>query len=826
MREMAFVRAVGWLLLSVAILALDWFFPVEGAYATPSGAVWQGWVNSGVARLFPVVFVVLASVSVFSWWRLGVLLADGRTGESKSRFWLEGLCPLAFLPLLVAIRHGAAWIGVTLAAMAIPIGIPLLLMLCAERLTRPFFESAGRDRPCPKAPLPWRVFGLAFLSLAAIYFWQGKDRFIGGGDVCHYMAQTENLVAHGDLDLSNRMEREMRDADLAPEEEEEYLRYSHMRRNDKGRIYSVHAFGWPLLAWPFARVAGTAGIDFFSMLVAAWALVGVFASCLRCGASTPASVTATVAVGLSWFWNYTALSRLPEMLGCALCIWAFWASVAKADSGRRVVSAALATLCCACLPVAHMRFFPLAAVLYIGFLFSPSPREESPSRKRGRLSLTLASVALVLLSWALLWRSHRAMFSGVSSFSMSDIFMSHPTGIPGIFTNRRGAGPIFPLIWIFALAPVSVFRQRDRNVRAAGGIALAAEIVTLVSCCANPGTLEGACISARYYLQAIPPLIPFGARYLDQCGRSGRRWWFFLASMPILYLLFVSPHCSGGGLIHSPYGLWEFDAFRSFWMPLRNGYDPLPLGRAAASAVLPAVLMAVPWLLATRKPSRLACAAFFLLLSTGLAFGLASTRFLPPVDNCPANAFGQKHNWHSFRQIAGPKSASYAEMFNSTRGFPHAAIVISDHVQDKEGERGATFIRTRDIPQNDWAGRDIHWATLRKIVAKHAHKGAMAIHVAGEVVDGELLIGSALTHWILVPDDMAFGKGEFDLFLLVPHFNELIPVYAALRGNAGTARIDVLDVLPWAPELGQAVGPFPSGTVVVDALPEANRRRR
>ena len=195
--------------------------------------------------------------------------------------------------------------------------------------------------------------------------------------------------------------------------------------------------------------------------------------------------------------------------------------------------------------------------------------------------------------------------------------------------------------------------------------------------------------------------------------------------------------------------------------------------------------------------------------------------------------FGQKHNWHYFRQISGPKSASYAEMFKSTPDFQHGAMVISDIRQKKETpnpheekERDAVFFCTHDIPKNDWAGRDIHWITLRKIAAKHVPTGAIAIHLAGEVMDGDLLIASTLTQWILVPDDLVFEKGPFDFFLLVPNCSELIPVYAALRGNVGNARIDVLDILPWAPELGQAVGPFPPGTVVVDALPESNRRPR
>ena len=820
------VRVVCWLLLSIAIFTLDWFYPIEGAYATPSGAVLQGWASLEASRLFPYVFITLVSISFFSWRRTGFLVAKGDAPKTKLLSRLDGFRPLVFLPFLVALRHTPAWIGVTLAAMAPPIGIPLLVAECAARLTRHLFEVGGKYPQGVKAPPAWRVFVLALFVLAVVFFWQGKNRFVGGGDVCHYMIQTENLVEYGNLDLTDRVEQWMKDGKVAQKDQDEYISHSHMRRNDKGRIYSVHAFGWPLLAWPFARIAGIAGIDLFCMLTGAWALVGIYVSCLRCKASATASTTATVVVGLSWFWNYTALSHLPEMLGCALCIWAFWASLAKADPKRRMAAICMATLCCAYLPVAHMRFFPIAMALYIGFLSVRPPREHSSTRNRRYVVWTIASAALVLLSWALLWQNHRAMFSGVSSFAMSDIFMSRPMGIPGIFTNRRGAGTIFPLIWIFALAPIAVLLRRNRTLYAPALLAIGVEIITLVCCCANPGGLEGSCIFARYFLQAIPPLIPFGALYLDQCGRVGRRWWFFLGAMPVLYLLFISPACSGGGLLRSPYGLWEFDAFRSFWMPLRNAYDPLPLGQAAISTILPAALMIAPWTLATKRPSRLAYVFFSMLLISGIVSGLFSIRFLPPVDKCPANAFGQKHNWHYFRQISGPKGATYAELFRSTPAFHDGAIIISGHRHGNATESGEGFICTLDTPRNDWAGRDIHWTILRKIVAKHAHKGAMAIHLVGEVLEGELMISSTLSKWILVPDDLSFKKGAFDLFLLIPQLNELVPVYAALRDNTGEARIDVLDVLPWAPELDAAIGPFPSGTTVVDAIPESNRKRR
>ncbi len=806
-------EAAVWLLVSVGIFALSCAVPLEGAYTTPSGAVLQGWVSRGVCRCFPLVFTALAAVATLAWFRTASL-SGGAPEKSGGRFVFDGLRPLVLLPALVAVRHASAWIGVTSAALAIPLGVPLLLALCAERLTRPLFENRGEGGARFDALSGPLVFALAFLSLFIVHHWQGKDRFAGGGDVCHYLVQTDNLVECGNLDLTERVERWMREANVPPDQRNEYLTYSHMRRNARGRVFSVHGFGWPLLAWPFARVAGNAGISAFCMLLGALGLCGVYLSCLRCRATSASSAVSAAVIGLSWFWNYTALSRLPEMLGCVLCIWAFWAFLALDDPARRKVATATATVCCAYLPVAHMRFFPVAIVLYVAF----AVRTLVAGRKN--VAHLLAFLFVPLASWGLLWRAHGVMFEGCSSFALSEILMSRPSGILGIFTFRRGAGPIFPLIWIFALAPVASVTSGDRHLRAAAVVALAVEVATLVFCCANHGAFDGACISARYFLQAIPVLVPFGARFLDKCGRAGRSWWFFMASMPILYLFAISPFCSGGGLVRSPYGIWDFDIFRSFWMPFRNSFAPLSTTQAATSLVLPAVLMTVPWLLAGRAPWRLALSAALLL--AGVAGGLASTRFLPAV-NLPSKALGTSHGWHYFRRIAGPEPASYFEAFKSTRQFSPTTLVVTDKTPEKPSK---DILAVSGKESNDWQGRNLHWCTLRRIHSKNEPKGTMAVHVSGNVLRGKLLVSSVLFKWSFLPGDQVFGEGPFDLVLLLPRIHEPVPIYAALLDNVGEARIEVLDILPWAPGLEEAAGPFPTHAVVIDASSMASWKAR
>ena len=817
------LRPLGWGLLFFALFS---FFPVEGAYRLPCGTVVQGWLCRGVRLAFPLLFVALVSFSAWIWKRTGDLLPGVQPGTESAAEVLQALRPFAWLPAIAALRHTSGWFGAAIAAMFLPLGVCLLFALASERMTRSAFEGAGAAG-ARKAVRASRVFLVAFAALLALHVWPARDRFRGGGDVCHYEVQTQNLVECGTLDLTERIEGWMDAGRVRGKDRDTFVYASHMRRNADGRIFSVHAYGWPLLAWPFAKVAGDPGESLFCVLLGALALAGVFASCRRCGASETASVRATAMLGLSWFWVYASLSRLPEMLGCALCIWGFWAALAQREPGRAVRATLVSAACCGYLPFAHMRFFPIAAVLALAFLAGGAvPPRGGGDRRRGiRLLLHAAAVAL---AWALLWRVHGRMFAGVSSFSMSTIFFSTPVSMVGMFNDRRGAGAVFPLIWLLALAPVLFLRDPRRRTRAGAALALALEATTLVACCANQGALIGSCMSARYFLQAIPPLVPVGALWLDRAGRPGRRWWFFLAWMPVLYLFAISPWCSRGGVVHSPYGLWEFDAFRSFWQPLRLTFEPLSAGRAATCLVLPAALAAASFAVASRRASRAALAAFWILLAAGAAAGLAADRFLPRAGDHPVWAFGNEHGWRHFRRIAGPAPASFFDAFGSGE-YPErfrGSILLSDAPDPSGGAKipGAPrYVDARSIPPNDWNGRDLRWALVRTFKPHLARRGTIAVRMKGEAVRGTALLSVAAAGRAHLPEGVRVGPGPFDAVLLVPSNGARTTVFAALEDGTGEVRIDFTDVMPWAPGLDQGAGSFPPGTVVANGLPRLFR---
>lgn len=807
-------RAVSLLLFGTVLFALLSFYPMEGAYRLPSGSVAQGWLCKGVRITFPVIFAVLSCTSLWIWRRTGDLLSGVKPRGSTFSGVVQALRPFSALPFLAAFRHTAGWFGVSLAAMALPVGIPLLFALVSERLSRPMFEEAEKAslRPLPRL-IP---FAAAFVALLVLHVWPAGNRFRGGGDVCHYEIQTRNLVEKGSLDLTERLEGWMDQERISPKQEAKYLFTSHMRRNVNGRIFSVHAYGWPLLAWPFAKMAGEWGESLFCILVGALALTGVFASCRRCGASEGASRWATAMLGLSWFWVYTSLSRLPEMLGCMLCIWGFWAALAQREPGKEIKATLVSAVCCSYLPFAHMRFIAIAVVLVLAFFaMGAIPRRRAGDRFRGiRL---LLYTALIALAWSVLWVVHRNMFAGISSFRMSQIFFSHPISMLGIYVDRRGACGIYPAIWLVGLAPALFLFRGPPLRRGAAALALALEATTLVACCANSGTLIGSCVSARYFLQAIPPLVPFGALWLDRTGRPGRRWWFFLSWMPVLYLFAISPWCSGGGLVHSPYGLWEFDAFRSYWQPLRMMFSPLSTLQAAICLVLPTMLVSASFAVSPHTMSRSARTIFWLLIAIGTMAGLASDRFLPRAGETPATAFGNSHHWHEFRKIAGDPSESFFQAFRpgSDQVDPEApALVISDGADSRVARPHDKIVQTGPVSKPDWAGRNRHWIPVRTFKPRSPRRGAVVIRLRGHVHRGNALLSVTTRVLSFFPEGVSLEEGPFDVALLISTNGAKTTVMAALEDGLGALRVESLDILPWAPGLDHGIGAFPTTTTV------------
>ena len=807
---------------SAAAFAVLSVFPVEGAYPAPDGSVLQGWISAAACRFFPLLALSLFAFSGAAWTYTGRALRGTGPGISAAAAVLQAVRPLAFLPAIAAVRHMSAWIGTTPAALALPLGSSAVAALCAERLSRPFFESGAASAGPIRRPARavFSVFAAFFAFYLAIHLWQdGNRRFAGGGDVVHYGIQLQNLVERGNLDLTERMERIM-DADGVPAGNRPwYVHYSHMRRNAAGRIYSVHGFGWPLLAWPFAKAAGDAGVVFLALLLGAGCVAGTFASCTRVGASKTASLLASAFLGASWWWSYVSLNRLPEMLGCALCIWGFWAVTAQFDPGRRRTATAVSLACAAFLPVAHMRFYPIAAVLAAAFWAAGF---AAGGKRRGNAARLAGHAIGAAAAWTGLWLFHESMFAGAPAFKMENIFFSHPVAMLGVFADKRGAATVMPLVWLLATSPLAFVRGAKRETRAAARLAMALEATTLVACNANHGALVGSCVTARYFLQAVPPLVPFGALWLDRAGRTGRFWWFALAFPPVFYLFAVSPFCSGNGLVHSPYGMWEIDALRNFWHPYRHFFEHAGSGFAAVALILPGAMIAAPWIVRGRTCGARRAAGFAALLAVALAAGLAVDSMVEkPVREGAWWALGNAHHWKHFRRVSGPPARSFFETFTDGRrnggasSGSRATVLSSD---PGAARPGAKFALNSRVARNDWAGRQLRWTELARLKSRSHRRGAVAVLVSGRVDGCGAWIGSTADGVPDSPLGVHVGEGRFDVVLLAKAkpAGTVRRVFGALDSKKGTLSVDAVQCAPWWPGLENAAGSFPEGAVVLD----------
>ena len=815
-------------------------FPVEGAFRTASGSVAEGWLAAWVRLLWPAVVVAVAAISTWTWLRTGSIAGRGEPDRRGVSGLVHALRPVSWLPLCAVLRFCPAWIGTGAAAIALPLGTALVLAWSLERATS--FAFAARDTT-PSMSSRWRkgaafAFLLSFAALGSVYLWQGRDRFVGGGDAVHYMTQLDNLLERGNLDLTERMERILGQRhDRRPAiAEKDMIGWSHARRNARGRIYSVHAFGYPVLALPFARIFGRdAGPVVLGLLLGAIGVSGVWACARLCGALPIAATVASATLCLSWFWAFTAASRLPEMLGCSLVIWAFWGAVAAVDAGRRrdseeasrrrfAMSCAVSCVCCAYLPVSHMRFFPVAAVLAIAWIAAAlAAREVHPLR---RVAAVAVFCAVVAASWLALWRAHGRMFEGVSSFTLESIFFSSPLAMLGMFADRLGAAAIFPLLWLLCLAPVWIFvapRGDGAPPRAAAALALAVEVVTLVACCAQPGAIGGACVSGRYFLQALAPLVIVGAVWLSRVGPVGRVWYYFLALLPVLYLFAVSPFCSGWGLVYSPFGLYDLDSLRQFPMPLGEVLSQIPSGGAlqsVASFAVPLAAVAVSALLSVRRPSRLRVVAAAAVLALGAGGGICADSFLRPVLDNPAWAFSHGRGWRHFRLISGTAASDFFSAFRHDGVEPDAPSLVVYHGEKPADIGGRRPVDVSRVAPNDWFGRDLRWIELRPFPLRDNRRGALAVRVKGRVERGSARLASSIGPEAFPAEGLRLAEGPFDAVMLVPVRRGVrsATVFAAIDGADGALFVDFVEVAPYACGLESAVGPFPADAIVSDCL--------
>lgn len=685
--------------------------PVALEAPLPGGQVVQSWRWEWARWLY---WPALAAAAAGCWlvWR------TTKRGLEGSRW--GAFLPLAWLPLLAFAPHGVAWADWTLAGLLFPLGGALLAALCLERLAfGPASGNGGEGSGIPvrirhSALLGWLLFLAATVLLSAYWRAVAEPQGYGhGGDAVYYRMMVDNLLDGKGLEMTDHMVSMMEKDGFEPGEKNlrAFASHHHMKTNAEGKIYNLHSFGFPLAAWPVFLLFGAAWGETLSMALAgAMALAGVFFCCLVHGASRRTSALVTALVCLSFVWVYTTFWFSPEMLGFGLVAWAFWAVAAQHDPRWRWVATAVATLACAWMPVAHVRFAPTAAALAACFGIEGLLVEDEPFW-RGKVWRLGAFTLLCFAAWGALWAVHQRIYCGTSPYNYGRIMGRDPFAVWALFCDRRGIVALLPAGGAMIVATVfAAFRRGTAARRAAMAAAVVA--ATMYFCCCTSAVLEGLCLGGRYALTFVPVLLPFFAMALERADRAGRVWLLFLAVQPVLFFAFAARSAQGGALYFAPAFLRGLPAYSLFWDPFPSQYGAVPAAaRAGGSLVggghlrlVGAGLLASP---APRHPVRARA-------RPARGGVLRRTDGGPPRSSPPDFLVGRAHGRHVFRKFALARGKT-RRLF---RGVP-----VSRQFRRDAGDRVRVDGRHGTLPRRNPAETNRHRTARRRLAGSAAGLG-------------------------------------------------------------------------------------------------------
>ncbi|MDO9543067.1 MAG: hypothetical protein Q7J98_12200 [Kiritimatiellia bacterium] len=391
--------------------------------------------------------------------------------------------------------------------------IAWLLVPCISKTTPLFERMAERISP-------WVVLGLITIvfTLTGLYWTQASGAH--SGDEGHYLIQAVSLHEDGDLDIRNNLTKEIGAETVAKLGRDTF----HISPFSRGaNWYSMHPAGLPFLLSLVAS-GGIIARHLVLGMIAALTALAAWCLCRRAGAS----VTSSGVILMGFFGSLYAVgyaSRcLPEMLGACLTAWLCWCVFAQKDCPWR--SALLGGFCCAFLPWAHLRFYPLAllGILFYGMAGARTP--EPLARKTARIGLFLC-----LGIGGILFHKHiqNLMYEGGAAYAVSEVLFSYPPGLWLVFTGETGLLNVFPLaIGLLAAAIAFPFVSPARRWMA---IALAAMFGAVwLTSCGGANYHGGATLGGRFLLAVMPLLLPAAAVLWDRVTALSR-WWLLLLAL-------------------------------------------------------------------------------------------------------------------------------------------------------------------------------------------------------------------------------------------------------------------------------------------------------
>lgn len=345
------------------------------------------------------------------------------------------------------------------------------------------------DRAALRALPAAVVFGLALLFFAAL------TRELPGaagpqGDEPHYLVMAESLLSDHDLELrdeySERAYRSFYAGRLVPH---------RSPASPRGRIYSVHAPGLPLLVLPGYALAGFPGAQLVLAGIAALAVALVFALVRAATGDEWSARLAAAALALTPPFAFYAVSLYPEVV--AGLATALFLCTARRDPSPRGLLAAAAVA--AALPWLHPKLAPLAAVGLGLTLVRQGPR----ALRIAALAIGAAGLGGLLLVFHALY-GEATLSAAYGAGVASDVSLWRvPRGLAALVLDRQfGLLALAPL-WLLAVpGAVLLWRRAPGDVMRAVLLAGA----TLVVGASFSMWWGGSCPPGRFVVPALPAL--------------------------------------------------------------------------------------------------------------------------------------------------------------------------------------------------------------------------------------------------------------------------------------------------------------------------------
>ncbi|MGI5868929.1 MAG: hypothetical protein ACOX9C_05755 [Kiritimatiellia bacterium] len=795
------VQSVAVMLPFPALFAWLLAHPLAASFRTASGVTLHAWASKPVMDAAPFLAIVLLAAIMVAWQWIGRRLANDKGRPARI---VRALRPLLFLPLAAFGGYLAPWIGFTAAGLFLPYGCAAIAAWTLENLLG---DSVAADHSGQQTRVfSWSILAYGiFIFAAGLHFSEKIER--KSGDEAHYLIQLESLVADGDLELSNEMEETIQ------KHGRDSLGHSHIIENKEGRLYSYHSFGLPLLTWPFGYF-GSTGRLLALAIISTLGVAGCRAACLAAKAPPRAAAVVTWSLAFSYTWVLYSTRFLPEILGCGLLAWGCWALAAQRE--RRWPATLVAAVCCGFLPCAHVRWAPPSLVVAAFFGFEGLFMKDEKLGPKFRRLLAFAAI-YAAFGFALL-HFHATFYSGSQAYDYRKVLFSYPVAMWGMFTDRRGLLGLLPaLLWFVVALPFCAALGKRAALRATESAAIFASV--LLTSCTTSAALAGACIPGRYLLTAVPALLPPAALALSRCGRPARVWLYFLASMPVLFFAYVGGWIEGSPapFFRVPEKLRDYIGFHAYWEPLTSYLDNVNPGSIACASAFIALLMVFTALLFIwkRNPKlvgSLATATF----ATAFAFGFQSDRLENSKTDTHIFLISLKNGWRHFvAKDQDPNPEVFQTLIGDPPALPHPAIILGD--RDKTAEDPSSFISHKQVPRNDWDGRDIHWHVIRPTQIRHNFDGYFAFRVVGRVNRGRARF-AVRQGAVSLEEDLVLGEGPFDFTWLVRTVKNrgFTNTIVSLEDGVGEVVVDFHQFAPCSPHLRDSGFAFPPTTQIRD----------